>query len=294
MKPKVSVIMPCFNHAQFVADSISSILKQSYHDFELIVVDDGSKDESGQVIIEFAKCDDRVVPILRSTNGGEAKSRNDAMRKAQGELISFCDSDDLWEPHKLDIQVKHLMRHTNIGFLHGDSILINEIGVPTGQQFSSLFPRGCKLRGEAFFELCVSNHVNVPTVMIRCECVAAAGFFEEEFTYLTDWVYWTKVARRARFDYIATPLAKYRIHSRSTSKNRKEYSKYRAEAYAFFLKRFDAMPRLLQAEMEYLAGVSALDAGEQAKARLHFLNALVRNPAHIKAFARAVAASVST
>src|SRR5437867_410613 len=99
--PAVSVIMPCFNHARFLADAVDGVLRQTHADLELLITDDGSTDNSWEVMSRFARADWRIKLIRHEKNEGLPKSRNDGLRMAKGDFIAFCDSDDVWERNKL-------------------------------------------------------------------------------------------------------------------------------------------------------------------------------------------------
>src|ERR1017187_4327252 len=101
--PKVSVIMPCFNHARFVVESVSGILAQTHPDLELIIVEDCSSDNSWDVIRSLTAKDSRIKVIRHERNQGVSKSRNDGLCMATGQFIAFCDADDVWEYDKLRV-----------------------------------------------------------------------------------------------------------------------------------------------------------------------------------------------
>ena len=102
MPPKVSVIIPAYNAAPYLAETLASVFAQSYPDYEIIVVDDGSTDDTLAVLEQFA---DRIT-LIRKPNGGPASARNAGLRQARGELLAFLDGDDLWLPDKLAAQVE--------------------------------------------------------------------------------------------------------------------------------------------------------------------------------------------
>lgn len=295
MLPKASIIMPCYNHAAFLAESIESILCQSFGDLELIVVDDCSSDGSKDIIIKFAAEDNRVVPVFHELNGGEAKSRNDALRLARGDFIGFCDSDDLWEKNKLSEQINYFRLNPEIGVVHSDSLIINESSEPTGERFSTLFKQGKILEGNLFLELCIRNSINVPTVILRKKCISEAGFFEEGFLYLTDWIYWTKVAKTNLFGYINQPLARYRVHSGSTMHDNTRYHLYRIMGYKFLLERYyDDITIPVQAKMQYLIGVNYLDLNNTQEAQSYFREVLYSKPWDLKAISKLLISLLKT
>lgn len=283
--PTVSIIMPCFNHARYIYDAIDSILSQDYSDFELLVTDDLSTDGSRPIILDYAKRDQRVIPLLHSKNEGEAKSRNDALLKARGEFIAFCDSDDMWEPNKLSFQLDSFDRNPEVGVVHSDSIIIDGNGKPTGEKFSELHQKGMKRSGDLFHQLCLRNFINVPTVMFRKKCLVEAGF-EVDFRYLTDWIYWARIAKNHTFLFSDTTLARYRVHDGSTANDRKKYHHYRIKGYNLLLKEFPDIPRNIASEMEYLLGVNHLSIHERSVAREHLIRSLKLNPANYKSIFR--------
>lgn len=125
----VSIIMPSWNTGRFISDSIQSVLDQTYKNFELIIVDDASTDNTDKIINSFK--DTRIKYYKNSQNEGAAKSRNLALRKARGKWIAFLDSDDLWMPEKLEKQIK-FMKENNISFSYHNYEKIDEFSNPIG------------------------------------------------------------------------------------------------------------------------------------------------------------------
>ena len=275
--------MPCYNHARYLAEAIESVLSQSFGDLELITVDDCSHDNSGDIILKYSLVDKRVIPILHEQNVGEAKSRNDAMSKARGDYIAFCDSDDLWEVNKLDKQVLILESRRDYNVCHSDSIIIDENGATSGITFSSLHQKGMTLSGDIFHQLCVRNFINVPTVLMRRQCVEDAGFFEQDFKYLTDWLYWLKVAKKSRFLYVGEILARYRVHSGSTAMDEKGYVPYRIKAYNFILDHFPDIPDKTKSIMYYSLGEQFHYLQERESAKECYLKAIRTHQFNLKA-----------
>src|SRR5208282_5961872 len=122
--PCASVIMPCFNHARFLRESVNAILQQTFTDFELIIVDDCSSDDSWELIRSVADRDSRIRAFKHDHNQGASKSRNDALRVARGSFIGFCDSDDIWEPEKLRIQVNFLQNNLEYDLVYCDTMIV--------------------------------------------------------------------------------------------------------------------------------------------------------------------------
>lgn len=219
--PQVSVIMPCFNHARFVAESVSCIMRQTHEDLELIITDDCSSDNSWEIIRALAGSDRRIKPLRHEHNQGASKSRNDGLRAATGRLIGFCDADDLWEPDKLEFQLKQLEQNPDRDIAYCDSLIIDEQGLPTGQRFSDLYPPARGFEGRLFPELLVRNFINMQSVLMRKKCVERAGGFDEGIKWVEDWWYWVRLSRDHRFAYSERPLARYRVHSGNSNRVQK-------------------------------------------------------------------------
>src|SRR5436309_7380613 len=122
--PKVSVIIPVFNGERYIRQTIESVLAQTYRDFELLVIDDGSTDGTAEAVKEYEK----DLRYVHQGNGGASKARNQGIRFSQGKYIAFLDADDLWEPEKLTIQVEFLERNPKIGLVHCNCDGIDEEG----------------------------------------------------------------------------------------------------------------------------------------------------------------------
>jgi glycosyltransferase involved in cell wall biosynthesis len=124
MNPKVSVVMPAYNAERFVREALDSVLNQSFSDFELIIVDDCSKDGTWQILTEYAAADPRVVLVHNEQNLGEAGARNSGLQVARGEYIAAMDADDVLLPDRLMLQVNYLDAHPEVGVLAGQAIRI--------------------------------------------------------------------------------------------------------------------------------------------------------------------------
>lgn len=126
-----SIIVPAFNVSGTLAETLTSLLKQTHATYEVIIVDDGSTDDTPRIAAHFAR--DRRVRVIRQSNRGLAGARNTGIAAARGELIGFCDSDDFWHPQKLALHVAHLEANPHVGISYCGSALMNDAGVLTGQ-----------------------------------------------------------------------------------------------------------------------------------------------------------------
>jgi glycosyltransferase involved in cell wall biosynthesis len=266
--PRVSVIMPCFNHAPFVADSLHGVLQQTHPDWELIVVDDCSRDGSWEVIRRVADHDPRIRAIRHERNQGVSKSRNDGLRAASGELIGFCDADDIWEREKLERQADLLRKNPDYDVVYCDAAIVDEKGLSTGERFSDRFPPPPAAGGWLFAELIRRNFINIQTVLMRKECVQHTGFFDEGVRWVEDWLYWIRLSRRHRFLYCPDLLARYRVHRRSTNLvQRRGYSVNRFKVFRRILRDYGDLPKSARNEIVYKMGVDLCDLGKRVAGR---------------------------
>ena len=125
MNPKISIITPCFNCEKFISETIESVLKQTYTNFEMIIVDDASTDKSFDIIKEYALKDSRIIYFQNQQNSGANYSRNFAIKNATGDYIAFLDSDDIWDESKIKTQIE-FMENNNCDFSYTSYELIDE------------------------------------------------------------------------------------------------------------------------------------------------------------------------
>jgi glycosyltransferase involved in cell wall biosynthesis len=214
--PVASVIMPCYNHAKFVVESARAVLNQSFSDLELILVDDGSRDGSVELIQDLAREDSRVNAIIQERNFGASHSRNVGLKVARGDYVGFCDADDVWKRDKLKLQIELLTTNPRYDVTYCESEIIDERGQPTGIVFSDLFPQDLITPDTVFERLCQTNFINTQTVLLRRHCIEEDGYFDESIKWVEDWWLWIRLARKHRFLYDSRVLAQYRTHGEST------------------------------------------------------------------------------
>ncbi len=267
----VSVIMPNFNHARYLADSVEAVLSQSYNHLELIIIDDCSNDESPEIIETFRRKDKRVIPIYNSMNLGASGSRNKALKTCRGDYIAFCDADDIWEKEKTKLQIERLQSENEYDVVFCDSIIINEKGVSTGERFSSQHVKMKDVGGNIFHELCLSNYINTATVMFRKKCLDQVGLFDENIKYIEDWLYWTMLARHFRFLYVDTPLVRYRVHPNSSNKDRIGLKKQRIKVCRIIIDRFLDLPTEIKSTVYYNIAMDYASLGEKRSAFRNFM-----------------------
>ena len=212
-RPIVSVIIPTYNRAHLIGKAINSVLSQTYQDFEIIVVDDGSTDNTREIIRSFKE--KRVKYIKKyKKNRGISVARNIGIKVARGKYIALLDSDDEWLPEKLNKQIKVLQSESpEVGVVCSWSYNIDEKG--------NYISKRClpKKDGYIYEDLLSTNPISVPTMLIRKECFNRVGLFDDLLNAQEDWDMWIRIAKYYRFALIKIPLVKYRLHSNQLSKN---------------------------------------------------------------------------
>ncbi|MGL5875333.1 MAG: glycosyltransferase family 2 protein [Xenococcaceae cyanobacterium] len=214
-KPKVSVIIPTYNAMSYLPSAIESVLKQTFSNFELIIVDDGSTDRTVEWTSELT--DSRIKVILQD-NYGSARARNQGIAIADGEYIALLDADDLWESTKLEKQVRFLDENPEIGIVDTWTLLIDDSGQSTGKVVVSKANRDVWQQLVQFQPVCACDS----TPLIRRQCFETVGLFDENLLFLEDLDLWIRLAERFKFDAIKEPLVRYRQHSGSKSTNCRE------------------------------------------------------------------------
>ena len=211
--PTVSVVMPTYNHAAFIGEAIKSVLAQTYGDFELIVVDNYSEDDTESIVRGFN--DPRIEYLKFSNNGVIAASRNAALKQARGEFIAFLDSDDTWTPDKIEIQLKHLEANPNVALVCG-SLVTRRNNAPFDTAGG---PSTAGLAGFSYNWLLDRSFIFCSSVMVRREVIDDVGLFDEdpEMVSSEDWDLWLRIARKHRLTLLGKQLGSYRVHGSNVS-----------------------------------------------------------------------------
>ena len=207
---KVSAIILTYNRAHMVTEAIDSVLKQSFKDFELIVVDNYSSDNTESVVKSYN--DKRIRYFKHQNNGFIGVNRNYGIKKSRGEYIAFLDDDDLWLPKKLEKQVELLDSNKELGLVYSDTYIMDSNG---NLRENTYFRRIKPARGNAFNELLQDNFIPMLTVVIRREMLSKVGIFNPRYKIALDYDLWLRIAEHYPIDFIEQPLAKYRVHSES-------------------------------------------------------------------------------
>ncbi len=211
--PKVSIIIPSFNHEQFVAETIQSVLDQTYQDFEIVITDDGSTDSTVDIIKTFA--DRRIKLFCFQQNQGASRAANNCIDHSSGEYIAMLSSDDAFYPEKLEKQVEFLEKHTEIGAVFSQAEIINEQGGLLEKEdhfYQTAFLQENRNRFEwlryFFFN---GNCLCHPSALIRRQCYEHVGQYKEYYAQLPDLDFWTRLCSHYDIHIIPEKLIKFRV-----------------------------------------------------------------------------------
>lgn len=208
--PAVSVIIPTYNHQDFVLETLESVFAQTFTDYEVIVIVDGSPDNTASVLRPLAESG-RIHCIVQE-NTGQSQARNRGLAEARGEFIAFLDDDDLWPPDKLEWQVKALARHPEAGLVAGPATIIDASGHPLSA--GRFIP-------EVTFEDCLIEcpFISPGQALIRADILKQVHGLNPEIWGTDDWDLWLRIVKASRVFMEDRVALLYRRHAGNASKN---------------------------------------------------------------------------
>lgn len=209
-KPLVSIIMPAYNAENTIAESIKSVLKQNYQNWELLVINDGSKDNTSGIVNSFT---DIRIKLIEQKNAGVANARNNGIRQSKGEYIAFLDSDDLWLEEKLEKQIDKLLETNNV-IIHSKTLCFDSDPTVT---------MDCMVHVELDFDdkdkILIYDFISILTVIVSKSVIDEIGFFDENLKGTEDWDMWIRILQKYNIVYIDDFLTKYRVSTTGLSGN---------------------------------------------------------------------------
>jgi GT2 family glycosyltransferase len=259
--PKISVIIPAYNAGAYIARAIDSVLAQTYQDFEIIVIDDGSTDNTRERVAAYSN----RVTYLYQPNSERSAARNRGLRAASGDFFAFLDADDQWLPERLAKELALFDRYPGLGLVYAYAKVMDDHGGPYGT-IGTAFPTEQAANFRAFEGLLLGKYLPIPTVLIRQQCLDTAGLFDEGVSISEDWDLWLRVAVDWPMGFVPEPLAIYHVHGTFLPK-----SMTRGKAQ-------ETRPYIVRKVIDYARtrGVSVpLDLEAQALANAHWRSALL-------------------
>lgn len=215
--PKISVVIPVFNRAQLISKAIDSVLAQTFSDHEIIIIDDGSTDGSGDIARNYSS---GRIKCIRIEHSGTASARNRGIKEAKGKYISFLDSDDTLEPSALADLYEALEADADAGLAYGDFKLTGDPGnVPIGLRRPAQ-----KYSGRVFDKLLMGNFIPCLGTMVRSSCFGDVGLFDESFKWLEDWELFIRISKKYKVIHIDKIVGDYMFHEKNKSFNLIEHN----------------------------------------------------------------------
>ena len=284
MNSKVSVIILTYNRAQLLSRAIQSVLNQTYSNWELIVVDDGSTDNTRKIVEEFQKNDRRIEYIWQENFGGTSKPINTGIKVSQGEYIALLEDDDEWLPEKLEKQLEVFQnsKKENLGFVSCNILIVNE---KTKAIKTHNIP---KYNDITFSEKPVDNKffVSFSTPMIKREVINKVGFLDENLKFRGDKDIFLRISKKYNFDFVPTPLVKCHIHH---GKNVTEMPFYdRSLSDLLYIHRkyrdlYKKYPKICSREQRSIGNLYVL-LGDCRQGRKYFLRSIATYPFNFKSY----------
>lgn len=271
--PKVSIIIPTYNRADLLPRAIASILAQTFRNFELIIVDDGSTDDTPEVVNKFQEKDNRVKYIRQENSGGAARPKNTGIKNAAGEYIAVLDSDDEWLPEKLAKQLNlfEKFNNPNLGFVGCHAFIVNK--KPDGQ---NIFKIPSYRKSEFLEKILHRDYLGSGSgIMYKKSVFDDIGFFDENLKSGQDWEMRIRLLQKYDFEAVPEPLIKYHLHQASVSESlafsqRAADIEYISNKHKNIFERYPAA----QANILKYCGVNLMLAGDKKRAGLRFLRAI--------------------
>ncbi len=228
--PKVSVNIPCYNGEKFIAKTIQSVLNQTFSDFEIVIINDGSSDRTEEIVRKFT---DPRIKYFSQVNHGLAYTRNRAVSLSSGEFIGLLDQDDAWLPQKLERQIELFDRNPTLGLVYSESYLV--------------YPEGMKVlasrffnyrRGYVFKEMLSDYFIVVSTAIVRKSVVDEFGGFPN-YRIAEEFALFLKIAEKYPIDFVHEPLVEYLYHEANTSRHLEVNLREVEEIYGYWSEKGD-------------------------------------------------------
>jgi glycosyltransferase involved in cell wall biosynthesis len=238
MDQLISVIIPAYNQARYLKSAINSVLSQTYLIWECIVVDDGSTDNTSEIVHKFRH---PKIKYIYQRNSGLSAARNAGLLASKGDYISFLDSDDCFSPQKFEILLELFKNNPKLALAAGTAALIDENGNPINRNFETVLPKNSR-------ELLFGNPLHVGSVLLKREWYQKVGLFDTSLRSYEDWDYWLRLAiAGGEMESVGKIVSFYRFHTAQMTKNTQQMT----EASFAVLKKVFEDPNVLQDWLPY-------------------------------------------
>lgn len=210
-EPLVSVIIPAYNAVQWIQETIDSVLNQTYPTIEVIVVDDGSTDDTADLVAAYSP----HVTYVYKENGKRASACNRGIPASHGRYLAFVDADDLWTRDKISLQMALFIEHSDLVWVYCDAMKFDD----SGKMLYKVSQAVHHDSGNILKPLLLHNFIPCPTPVIRRDVFDRVGLFNETILRSEDWDMWLRIAAHFPVGYVAQPLAKHRVHQSSLTQS---------------------------------------------------------------------------
>ncbi len=281
MSQKVSVIIPTYNSAEYITEALDSVFAQTYKNYEVIVIDDGSTDNTKDVLKPYMS---RIKYIYKE-NGGVSSARNVGIKNAEGEYIAFLDSDDIWLPEKLERQIERFNSEPDLGLVYSNCIRFSENGIEQSSRKVKKY-----LEGDIFAKILEGYVLPTSTVIAKKLCFDEVGYFDERFSVSEDYDMWLRISRFFKIGYVKGPLVKYRIRTSSIIRSTKIDSLFNAKK-AVIEKNIEYLDKTFNKEkflknrlfrLHFKWGIEFFTKSYYKEAKEHFVKAIKYKPLSFK------------
>jgi len=291
MIPRVSVIIATYNYGKYITDCLESLRNQSFKNFETIIVDDGSTDNTADIVKEFA--DDRIRYFFQ-VNQGQATAKNIGIKVSLGEFLCFLDSDDYIDEKNIEERVLFLDTHNDIDWAFTDTYFVDASKniLDKGSEVFSVIPDDQFLNNVFYQLLALGNFITSDTVMMRRHCIESIGYFHETLRFHEDYELWLRLAQKFRCGYIHQPLNFMRKHQQSLGTENYErdragmlkFMDYVESIYPNDIKSIRSIWQNRRADAWNHLGQSAYNRFEHKASLIYFMNSIKSYPLQIFAY----------
>jgi glycosyltransferase involved in cell wall biosynthesis len=278
-KPLISVIIPTYNRGSLLPRSIKSVLKQTYKNFELIIVDDGSTDYTKKIVEKYLKEDQRIKYIYQENSGGPPKPKNTGIKASKGEYIAFLDSDDEWFSDKLKKQIEFYIKNDinkNVGLVGCGAISINN---KTGGKRIIKLPRLLKIKSPKTLGRPIPYSCS--SIMIKKSIFKEIGLFDEKIKIGDDYEFYIRISRKYEFKFVQEPLFNYYIHEDNISEPNNLINEDKINERIEIIKKhrniFSKYPKVYSDEFKKIGTFHILNK-DYKQARKYFIKSIKINP----------------
>lgn len=217
--PLISVIIPCFNAEKYLMETVESVIAQTYTQWEIVIVDDFSTDDTFKLALELAQREERIKCFRIEHSGLASVVRNFGAAKAKGEYLAFLDSDDIWVPEKLKEQIKFIIRNKSCSMVYSMSISFGDVNFFSPRfELLPLLHKACRTYDDLIEK---GNSITCSSVLVKKDLFNAVNGFDEDINLkaVEDYDLWIRLSQKTQIGFIPRILVKYRIHKSQSSDN---------------------------------------------------------------------------